>query len=186
MPAASPAAPPVQSRAPVQVTAPKRVAESAPLTHEYWYGTLADSPRQNYSIGGVVFPLFDGAVDLGENGELPSGTRMGKRAHLSDAQIEAIKKDVLNFVVRWQTVANEGQPWQSSRRGDVLDVRGADPKFAPHDKDGKAVLTYRAPLAHEPQDEPFGRYIYLYPVVPGMTDPEHPEPMISRAEPVAA
>lgn len=185
MPAAS-EAPAPRVAEPITVTAPKLDRAIAEQTREYWLGTMPDSPRANYTIAGVEFPRYSGNVNFGEDGQPDYPLNIGAKRHLTDSQVAAIKKDVLHFVVRRRAKANEDRPWESVVMGDVLDVRGADPKTAPHDKEGTPVLTYRKPSSHEDQDTPFGCFLFLYRVETGVPLPEVPAPMVARAEAVAS
>lgn len=165
---------------PVRVEAPRVKRGAADVTKDYWIGLTGDAPRDQFAIAGVEFEKHTKWVD----GEPDPTARLGRIRSLSAGQVESIRKDVLNFVVRERGVASENSDHVAVRKRDVLDVRGADPRFAPHQRveggTDRPILTYRAPSAHEPQDEPMACFVFMYEVVPGLAMPDVPEPMAPR------
>lgn len=178
--ATAPAAPP-KAPIPVRVEAPRVKRGPADVTRDYWIGLTGDAPRDQFAIAGVEFEKHTKWID----GEPDTTARLGRIRALSATQVEAIRKDVLNFVVRERGAASENSDHLVVRKRDVLDVRGADPRYAPHQRveggTDRPILTYRAPAGHEPQDEPMACYVFMYEVVPGMALPDVPEPMAQRA-----
>jgi hypothetical protein len=109
----------------LEVTGPE------PLRLAYWIGTFPESPRQNIVLGGVTFCRGLGQADA--QGRL-QGPR-GAIVHLSEAELESVKKAVADRVVRW-----------AGRRAQILTRR--------------APTQYRA----APGDVPLAQYLYCIPV----------------------
>lgn len=192
MPAATEDIHAVRTPKPMQFVAPKRARKAAQETKRYWLGSMPDSPRQNFALdsGGeaIEFPRYSGHFTIDEFGQVQGNPQRGAFRDLTDDQAANLLKSAANYVVRKAERPKEtgpigpnGEALERSFVGDVLDVRGGDPKTAPHDEKGNAVLTYRAPPASQPDDEPMGRYLYLYPIEPGVALPENPEPMVARS-----
>lgn len=116
-----------------------------PVLVEYHVGTRRTCPHQNVTIGGISFPQFTGGALIGEN------RRQGARVKLSAAQIELVKTQLGQKVVRWVT-AGDG-----TRRGQVLSVKS--PGFQA-----------------EVGDEPLAAHVYCYPVPPAQKVAEEREP----------
>lgn len=165
---------------PMTVEVPQRDRAAAPTTKEYWIGLLGDCPRQDYAIAGVDFHKWTGVCNYDEAGNPDRERTVGERRHLSNDQIERIKDEIKYAVVRTRTAPDPKNPAGGIERRDVLSTRGADPEFAPHGPDGRPVLTYREPAAHEEPDVPFGCFVFMYAVEPGVMLPTNPQPMVAR------
>jgi len=104
--------------------------------HPYWFGTLPTCPQYNVAIGGMMFHRYtDPPVGTeAETGETKRAYGKGSVENLTLRQIEAIKANLKNKVVRFH--GNSG-------RGSI------------HNSDNAKFFT---PLS---DDQPLARHVYL-------------------------
>jgi len=81
------------------VPRPKEVSPEYVKTKKYRIGTKEGSPRQNYTVAGICFPLYIERLEE-QGGETVRSREYGVVIDITDPEVEAIKKAVSRRVVR--------------------------------------------------------------------------------------
>lgn len=134
----------------VTLKAPDLIEEDAIATRTFWIGTMTGCKIEVIHVGGVAFPRKTGTPHFDEGTKTTTYTdEPGQVIDLSEAQVERIKADVLQKVIR-----PVGGRWRMLTRN------------------GK---TYRAQVG----DIPAGRFLYMHDLSEtGGRKPAAPRPMM--------
>lgn len=121
-------------------TAAVRAAKPVAPRLAWWVGTLANGPVHTTTIGGISFPRQTEIVGQDGDGQTTRSSRPGGIVHLTDEQVERVRKALTTKVVR--SIKREDG---TVARAQVYDVRGTpDTPFTPSDT-----------------DEPLARYVFM-------------------------
>lgn len=110
------------------------------IRRRYWIGTTSDCPYQNFYVGGVCFPGFEGTPNHSENGVPDRQIINGGMVGLTDEKVEYLKKRISNILIR---VTGKGR--NGRLVGDRFEIGGKG---------------YR-PM---PTDVPVAKFLYMVPV----------------------